>query len=220
MESGKYALLKDILAQLELYETQSSGMPMDMLGFSLWLNQQMSYPNPGIVSSSQSAGTQDSDEQSESILTMLVSYLFRYTKFYSKKALEDTPLSTMDEFTFLASLSYQGSMTKTELIQQHLLEITSGIEIIKRLTKNGLLESFADPKDKRSKRVKLTAKGKEVLEEVMEKMDQVAHIVSGNLSKDEMTQLVPILHKLNDFHAVIHLREKKSELGEIVKKYL
>jgi DNA-binding MarR family transcriptional regulator len=160
------------------------------------------------------------EESTDTILTMLISYLYRYAKHYTKKALDITPLSTMDEFTFLATLLYQGSLTKTELIQQHLLEVTSGIEIIKRLMKAGLITDYPDPHDRRSKRVKITDKGRKVLEGVMKQMDRVAQLVSGDLSSEELGQLLPLLHKLNDFHALIHMQDRKSKLAVIEEKYL
>ncbi|MEZ4771702.1 MAG: winged helix DNA-binding protein [Bacteroidia bacterium] len=215
-----YSLLKELLNLLETYENETDGREVSMVSFSVWLNKHLSYPSPGLVMQEKREGMENIvDEQAETVMTMLISYLYRYAKNYSKKALEGTPLSTIDEFTFLATLSYRGSLTKTELINLHLLEITSGIEVIKRLTKAGLMESFSDQNDKRSKRMKLTPQGKKVLNDVMEKMDGVAHIVAGNLSGEERNQLLPLLHKLNDFHAVIHHQDRKSELKEIREKY-
>lgn len=215
-----YSLLKELLNLLETYENEAEGREVSVVSFSVWLNQHLSYPSPVMVMKEKRMGMENiEDEQAETVMTMLISYLYRYAKNYSKKALEGTPLSTIDEFTFLATLSYRGSLTKTELINLHLLEITSGIEVIKRLTKAGLMESFSDQNDKRSKRMKLTHEGKRVLNTVMGKMDEVAHIVSGNLSGEERNQLLPLLHKLNDFHAVIHHQDRKSELKEIREKY-
>lgn len=219
--SAHYQLLKELIDLLEQYETAHPDKDPQLLSFSMWLSQRLAYPNAIRMKPPQENGQAAiSDDQAETALAMLISYLNRYAKHYVKKALEDSPLSTIDDFTFLATLSYQDSLTKSELIQMHLLEITSGIEIIKRLTRNGLLSSFADPNDRRSKRVKLTDKGKETLDEIMGQMDQVAHILSGDLNTQERNQLLPLLHKLNDFHTIIHQQDKKSSLGEIATKYL
>lgn len=213
-----YSLLKSLIEKVEAFEKANGNKEKSLAAFSMWLSHDLAYPRP--AAGSQAAKEGGYEMGSDTLLTMLIAFLFRYAKHYSKKALEDTPLSTLDDFTFLATLSYQESLTKTELINMHLLEITSGIEIIKRLTKNGLLDVFQDPKDRRSKRVKLSDKGRDVLEQVMVKMDKVARIVSGNLDQGEQQNLLPILHKLNDFHAVIHLEDRKSELDVILEKYL
>ncbi|MEO0471451.1 MAG: MarR family winged helix-turn-helix transcriptional regulator [Bacteroidota bacterium] len=214
---GKYELLAELLPLLEEYESANHRTTPKLSTFSIWLSQRLATPRPGLLPPMRE---EPAEEQGETILTMLISYLFRYAKHYTKKALEATPLSTMDEFTFMATLAFQGSMTKTALIQQHLLEITSGIEIIKRLSKQGYLESFNDPNDGRSKRVKITSAGKAVLNETMKEMDRVAHVVAGNLAEDEREQLLPLLHKLNDFHALIHINDRKSDLEMIEQKYL
>lgn len=208
-----YRLLKEIIPLLEQFESENSAKDTDLGSFSSWLSQE-------VESSQEDSRLKEAAEQGDTAITMLISYLYRYTKNYSKKALEDTPLSTFDDFAFLATLSYSGSLTKTELIQMHLLEITSGIEIIKRLAKYGYLTSFQDPNDKRSKRVKLTPKGRLVLEEVMEKMDQAAFIFSGKLSLRDRADLLPVMHKLHDFHSEIFRRDRKSSLDKIKDKYL
>ncbi|MFK7921917.1 MAG: MarR family winged helix-turn-helix transcriptional regulator [Bacteroidia bacterium] len=211
---GKYTLLHELLPLLEEYEANANG-GASLPAFSIWLSQRASVSRPGLVPRGS-----EGEDSADTILTMLISYLFRYTKHYTKKALEETPLNTMDEFTFLTTLSYQGSLTKTELIQQHLLEVTSGIEIIKRLIKSDLIDDFPDPNDRRSKRVKITEKGSRVLEGVMKEMDRVAMIFSGDLNGEERRQLMPLLLKLNDFHALIHMQDRKSELNVIEEKYL
>ncbi|MEM7370856.1 MAG: winged helix DNA-binding protein [Bacteroidota bacterium] len=216
-----YQLLHQLLDHLEQYETDAQNKEISLMGFSGWLNRQLAYPTPVMISPPDQDELEEAkDSQAETALTILIGYLYRYSKHYTKKALEDTPLSTFDDFAFLATLSYQDSMTKTELIQQHILEITSGIEIIKRLTKHGLLEAFSDPKDRRSKRVRLTTAGKQMLADVMGKMDAVAHIVSGDLRIEDRAVLLSLLHKLNDFHAIIHMTDRKSPLEEIQEKYL
>jgi len=208
-----YDLLKEIVSLLEKFEEDDSTLEKGIESFSSWLSEK-------VEASRKDSRLKEAAEQGDTAITMLISYLYRYTKNYSKKALEDSPLSTFDDFAFLATLSYSGSLTKTELIQMHLLEITSGIEIIKRLSKYGYLTSFQDPDDRRSKRVKLTPMGRQVLEEVMEKMDKAAYIFSGKLSLQERADLLPVMHKLHDFHSEIFRRDRKSSLDKIQDKYL
>ena len=52
--------------------------------------------------------------------------MYRYARNYSKKALEKTPLQTIDEFTYLGVLM-QSPMTKTQLINRHVQEKTTGM---------------------------------------------------------------------------------------------
>lgn len=219
----KYELLQEVVGLLEEYEQGTREQEPSTMGFSVWLNQKMGYFSPGMTHASrQTAGpmTQEASADQATMLTMLITYLHRYAKHYTKKALESSPLSTLDEFGFLVTLLDRDSLTKSELIHLHLLELTSGIEIIKRLTKQGLLDTFPDPDDRRSRRVRLTDQGRVVLFQTMQEMQHVTRLVSGDLSEEEQQLLLPILNRLNDFHALVHHQDRKSELAEIVGKYL
>ncbi|MEM7654668.1 MAG: MarR family winged helix-turn-helix transcriptional regulator [Bacteroidota bacterium] len=216
-----FHLLQALLPLLETYQSQTTADQQQVNHFASWLYRQQQFPNMTQRPEPDPEELAEAkDSQAETALTMLISFLYRHAKHYSKKALDGTPLSTMDDFTFLATLSYQDSLTKPELIQQHLLEITSGIEIIKRLSKQGLLETFADSRDRRSKRVRLTTKGREVLEKSMKTMDQVAHIMAGDLPPEDRASLLPMLYQLNDFHAIVYQQDKKASLDEVEEKYL
>jgi DNA-binding MarR family transcriptional regulator len=218
----KYKLLQEVVTLLEEYEAGTRERDPSVMGFSVWLNQRMGYFSPGMTHASQQAQGHSSDQTADqaTMITMLITYLYRYAKHYTKKALESTPLSTLDEFGFLVTLLDRDSLTKSELINLHLLEITSGIEIIKRLTKQGLLETFPDPDDRRSRRVRLTQAGREVLFQTMQKMQKVTRLVAGDLSEEDQQLLLPPLNRLNDFHALIHTQDRKSDLDQIADRYL
>jgi DNA-binding MarR family transcriptional regulator len=66
-------------------------------------------------------------------------------------------------------------------------EKPTGLEVIKRLIKHGLLNERNDENDKRSKRVFLTDKGQALFYATVEQLNKVALIVSGDLTKDEKT---------------------------------
>ncbi len=216
-------LLKQLLDLVAEFDHQAVSHEVHLPGFIHWLlqrNKEEGNPMPAMADFDQPRQNDDEGMTPEILLTMMVTYLFRYAKHYTKKALEGSPLSTLDDFTFLLTLRYQGSLTKSELISQHLLEITSGIEILKRLHKKGLVVMFDDPNDGRSKRVAITDAGTQVLEEQMAHMGLVSHVVAGNLRPEELGQILPALLKLNRFHQEIHQEDKRSELPLIVEKYL
>ena len=65
--------------------------------------------------------------------------MYHYAKGYIKKALRDSYLQTSDEFSFLITLMTYDSITKGELITKHVMEKTSGSEVIRRLIKRGMI---------------------------------------------------------------------------------
>jgi DNA-binding MarR family transcriptional regulator len=150
----------------------------------------------------------------------MIAYLYRYSRSYSKKSLEHSPLVTADDFAYLAVLNARGSLTKTELIELNIHEKTTGIEIIKRLLNSGLVEQRDDETDKRSKRLTLTDRGRGVLFASFPGMGQVATLTAGNLSESEKMQLLYLLNKLHLFHNAIHKECRDDSLEEISAQWL
>ncbi|MCK9310960.1 MAG: MarR family transcriptional regulator, partial [Bacteroidales bacterium] len=123
----------ELLDQIETFEASVSGdTELTMDNFITFLNNR----DIGNSLSSRNAGIIDSVGIH---IAKDTSLLHRYSKFYIKKALKETSLQTVDEYTYLVSLLYVESLTKTELNNLNAMEKTSGSEIIKRLMKNGLI---------------------------------------------------------------------------------
>ena len=151
-------------------------------------------------------------------ISTLIVFMYRYAVGYFKKALKESNINTLDEFSFLIVLMTYPSLSKTELIQKLIMEITSGVEVIKRLLKNGLIEEFANPNDKRSVLVAITSKGKQELAALLPKMGIVGNVVVGNLSPEEVTSLSYLLRKLDYHHNDIFLNHRNLTLEELVGK--
>lgn len=74
------------------------------------------------------------------VLGQHVTYLYRFSKYYTKYALADSPLQSIDEFVFLADLLGRPGLSKAELTDSHIHERSTGIEIITRLLRRGFIE--------------------------------------------------------------------------------
>lgn len=148
-------------------------------------------------------------------ISTLFVFMYRYAVVYFKKALKDANINTLDEFSFLITLMTYPSLTKTELIQKLIMEKTSGVEVIKRLLKHGLIEEFANPNDKRSVLVAITTKGKEELSLLLPKMGLVGSVVVGNLNPPEVSSLSYLLRKLDYYHNDIFLHHRNLSLEEL-----
>jgi len=72
-----------------------------------------------------------------------------------------------------------------EIIDLHNLEAPSGIEIIKRLLRNKLIEEFADEEGRRAKRIQITKKGAEELESIEPQITKIFTKFTENLELDE-----------------------------------
>lgn len=156
----------------------------------------------------------EDDDANTDISTLLV-FMYRYAVVYFKKALKEATINTLDEFSFLIVLMTYSSLSKTELIQKLIMEKTSGVEVIKRLLKNGLIEEFANPNDKRSVLVAITAKGKEELALLFPKMGLVGSVIVGNLTSSEISSFSFLLRKLDYYHNDIFLNHRNLSLEEL-----
>lgn len=159
---------------------------------------------------------ENQDENTE-IATMLV-FIYRYAVIYFKKAIKEGNINTLDEFSFLIVLMTYPSLTKTELINKLIMEKTSGVEVIKRLLKQEMIEEFDNPKDKRSILVAITARGKKELADLLPRMGLVGKVVVGNLNQAEINSLSFLLRKLDYHHNEIFLNYKNLSLEELINK--
>lgn len=155
---------------------------------------------------------------SSSDISILIVLLNRYARWYIKKALHNSNLQTPDEFSFLITLMTYDSLTKSELISKQVMEKSSGIEVIRRLIKNGFMAETEDAKDKRSIRVYITVKGREEILRILPLMSNVASIITGNLSDEEINTLLYLLKKLDYFHNEIYMKRKNASLEEIASQ--
>lgn len=166
---------------------------------------------------SQSMGIEvhcSSDYQLIYSLTKTINRLSRLWMYFTLNAMKPTGLSSFDEFAFLYTINQSTSIRKKDLIYTNLIEISSGLLVIDRLMKKGLLTEKVDELDKRSKQVSLTQKGKETLEACHLLLGKVAQDLYGDMPDEEMELCINYLlplekriaekwHQLKKFEPVI-----------------
>lgn len=151
-------------------------------------------------------------------VSILVSLLYRYAKMYSRKAMKESGLKSVDEFALLITLMTHDTISKQELIKEQVLEKTSGIEIVNRLIRQGFVEQFDGEKDRRSKLLRITPEGRREIIQILPRMNQVSKIVVGNLTQTEQNLLTFLMRKLDDFHNDIFMNDKDAGLEDILLK--
>lgn len=151
-------------------------------------------------------------------VSILVSLLYRYAKMYSRKAMKESGIKSVDEFALLITLMTHDTIAKQELIKEQVLEKTSGIEIVNRLIRQGFVEQFDGEKDRRSKLLKITPEGRREIIQILPRMNQVSKIVVGNLTQTEQNLLTFLMRKLDHFHNDIFMNDKDAGLEDILLK--
>ncbi len=214
------AILKELIDYLSIYEqeNQASGSELNLTDFLGFLNSHHIHQNVKVAElRGNTPSIELADQESpHTDISILVVMMFRYAKGYIKKALKDSKINTVDEFSFLITLMTYDSLSKTELILKQVMEKTSGTEIINRLVKLGLLEQFNDEIDKRSVRLKITVSGRLEIIKILPQMNTVSQIVTGNLNETEKGMIAYMLRKLEHYHNDIFLNKKEFELTELL----
>ncbi|HAQ37119.1 MAG TPA: hypothetical protein DCQ58_01305, partial [Saprospirales bacterium] len=136
--SDNIELIRQLLGFVQDFENE--GGKADIKEFALFLRDKTILENPANLEYDFNLENyQNYKSYPEVEFSTLLTGLFRFAKFYIKKALSGTSIKTLDEFGFLATLLRNGSLLKNELINSHLLEISSGSEVLKRLINSGLV---------------------------------------------------------------------------------
>ena len=198
-----YNLLKELLPYIEKYESRPRTEVLSEVGdFSAWLQKEMARE---VRIKDTRAGDEipENTRRSEDIRTTIskmVYMMYRYARFYTKKAMVNSEINSLDDFALLVTLRTHKSVIKGELIKMFVLEKTTGIEIVNRLIRNGLAKQEDSDEDKRNKKIAITEKGKKELNIIFAEMAKTSEIVTGNLEAEEQLELIRLLTKLDHFH--------------------
>lgn len=215
----KYDILKNIVNLLEEFEADNfsgSTYPNDIEGFKKWIVA--NYKGDEINNEPNWEG-KEKGRSAESVINTLIVHLNRYAKSYSKSAIFGSNFSTQEDFIYLINLKAFGEMTKMDLIKKNVHEKPAGMQVINRLIAQGWVKQTDCEIDKRSKVLKISNIGLEVLENQMDKIRKATEIVTGDLTRDEKMELIRLLNKLNDFHQQIYDKNIEPEhlLDEVLK---
>ena len=207
-----FTLLKNMISELEIFSNESNSNSME--DFRIWLNKK-AYEKENPRHLFEKHDLQVNDLENEICKQILL--LNRFAKQMIRKGLANFPQLANEEFTYLYRLADYDSLTKMQLVEKNGHEKQTGIEIIKRLIKNGLVEEYDDAQDKRTKRVKITETGMELFKNSTHEVTTVAKILSADLTNEEKATLLISLKKLNDFHFTIYHEHKDRNITDIVK---
>ena len=207
-------LIIDILSELDTFQKIQPGAQTNLEDFRLYLNEK-AYEKETPRNLTEKFDFEVNDLENE--IAKQVIMLGRYSKHLIKKSLENHQDLVNEDFTYLFRLMDYPSLTKMQLIEKNAHEKQSGIEIIKRLVRNGLLVESPDENDKRSTRISVTTKGKKVFAESMKDITMVSKIMCGKLDHQEKENLLDSLKKLNTFHHTIYTNFRNEAPKEILK---
>ena len=165
--------------------------------FAGWLSRQLA---PLAVADPDPTDVQYGHVRLADKVGILIWRLSRFMRVSFKQHFAASPLQSIDEFSLLGGAQYLTGPTKTQLFQHDLLETTTGLQMLARLQRQGLVTETADPADRRQKRVALTPAGQELLAQAGGQMDFIADDLFHILPQAELKQLESLLLRLNHYH--------------------
>ena len=195
----KYDLLKEMIDLLAVYEDESEHSGNDVFIFLQWMNERLIANNKYSVDEPDWKG-KSNGRSADSVINTTLVHVYRYAKLAAKAALNDSAISTPDDFFYLITLSSYGSMSKTALIKANVHDKSTGVQIINRLITNGFAGQQLAEDDKRSRIIYITDKGLNLLNAHMPSIKLASSHVTEALSLTEKMELMRLLNKLEDFH--------------------
>ena len=162
---NRYNILKQLIDLWESYEEKEQDL--NLLDFAEWmriqlgkrprLNKKVS-DNMGKTGQPEQIAYFNSLDEPARFLES-ISRISRYHDFYIRKFLVDLPINSRLEYLFLKTVKQMHRSKKTDLINFHLVDYSTGMDTIKRLINNGFLTETSDEKDKRVRLLEVTKKG-------------------------------------------------------------
>lgn len=152
---------------------------------------------------------------------MLPKVMDRITKIYMVYAtnlFKGIDIGNFDEFLYINNIQNLEQPRKIDVINSNFNELSSGLLILERLKKKGLVLENADPNDKRSKLLSLTAKGKKKLEICYELLDKLNQVIFRDMQTDDILLCIKLLKPIEVKFASLSISDKKLDFGEVYKR--
>lgn len=221
MES-KYVIIKQLIDLWEVFENEAL-VEHNLLNFSEWMAEQIN--EKSIINTKQDPRYDDNlRSETEFYLGKLdpksqfqeyILRIARFEEFYIRKYLVDLPLNSRFEYLFLFTIDNLEKARKTDLINIHLVEYTTGMDTIRRLVKNNFIKELPDSEDRRAKNLVLTKDGKELLTIANKRMGEARNAFLACISPNKWKKTMPVLKEINEFHNNIYLTHNNKPFSEI-----
>jgi DNA-binding MarR family transcriptional regulator len=150
------------------------------------------------------------------ILSKLVQRISTIQQSYANAALTHIPVKQLEEFIVLNTVMSLKEGKKTEVIYSCLLELSTGLNILSNLLKQEFITEEEDKEDKRSKRVKITAKGEEVLQSCYMELRKANSLVYQDMAEEDISLTIQLLKNVDIKLSPLWQQHKGKSMEEII----
>lgn len=132
----------------------------------------------------------------DGLMLKIIGRIHKLNAYFANAALKGTALQQIEEFGLLLTIRQMGRPTKTDVILANLFEVSSGMDMLRRLQQRGLVRDEVDDTDKRAKRIILTPEGERALEEGLERVGRNAQMMTHGMSPEDKQLCIQLLEEL------------------------
>jgi DNA-binding MarR family transcriptional regulator len=154
-----------------------------------------------------------------SILIKLIGKLGAISLYHFKNEVKQEKNIDIDSFALANVIYYRKECRKTDAINECLLELSTGIDILSRLRKNGYTIERGDPNDKRARLVKLTSKGEQMLFKCWSDMSKISFFIYEDLEDDDKKIVLQLLSNLEIKHSKIIAENKNKDIDTLISEF-
>ncbi len=221
MGKSRFIILKQII---ELYEEYDSAeLQMDVLSFAKWMIKKLEEEPDLIQKASREKKPENYNEGFSVVKSMdektrfleSITRIARYHELYSRKVLKDLIINTRLEYLFLQAIHLMEKARKTDIISAFNLEYTTGMDTIRRLTNNGLLNEIPDEQDKRVRLLALTEKGEEILDLANKRMSEEYKMFLTAINANKWKKALPVIEEIDEFHSSVFQNYSDKSFAEL-----
>lgn len=124
-----------------------------------------------------------------------ISQLYRRGGIFITKRMEKYNIG-QGQFMFLLELYIEDGRNQEELSKVLKIDKGTTARAIKKLEEEGYIERFKDEKDKRSNKIYLTQKGRDIKESIFSVLDEWERKMSEHLDESEKELMIKLLKKV------------------------
>jgi DNA-binding MarR family transcriptional regulator len=149
------------------------------------------------------------------VITKLLDRISRMHMVYIQLALQGMPIDHFEEFSLLSAIANLKTPRKTEVIYHTINELSTGLNLLAGMKKKGYITEHHDPDDKRSKRLKLTNKGRKILESCYERFSKIPEIIFMDMSEQDIRLCIQLLKNVNAKFSSLWLSHKNKSFDYV-----
>jgi DNA-binding MarR family transcriptional regulator len=156
---------------------------------------------------------------SDAQLASLINQLNTIHVIYAKAVLKEMRGIELEWFYFMKEIDQQKEARKSDVINAVFFEQSTGIDILNRIKKAGLIQERNDPVDKRARLVKLSPQGEKILLKLHELLCKADQMLYQDLASTNKKILINILSDTAQKHSSL-ISERHKHLEELIAGHL